>query len=65
MIERQKNRAVETCRISVMLPVSLARVRIPQEVFFKDFSTLNFLGLYFFVCFIVLVCVLFVYLLLF
>ena len=55
MIERQKFRAVETCRTSFMLPVSLARVRIPQEVFFKDFSTLNFLGLYFFVCFIVVV----------
>ena len=61
MIERQKIREVEMCRISVMLHISLARVRIPQEVFFKDFSTMNFLGLNFFVCFIVVfVCYMFV-----
>ena len=50
----KKNRAVETCRISVMLPVIFARVRIPWEAFL--------FGVVFFMCFLsFFVCCLFVF----
>ena len=50
---------MERCKASVILPVSLARVRIQQKVFFKDVSTLNFFGLYF-SCLLLMFFVLFV-----
>ena len=57
-IIRQKNRAVETCRTTVMLLVIFARVRIPREAFLIFFSTFEVLGLYFFhVLFINFLCV--------
>ena len=45
----RKNRAVETCRTSVMLSIIFARVRIPQGSY-KVSSTFIFWGLYFFSC---------------